>query len=312
MQFVIAVHVVAILVTSVLLVFFRSRGGFCKLPGHADDVSKAAEEAAEPADPEAGVAKEAEFDAPAGAADSPTLALQDHPAGQSAVVAMALPDETPKTLLQLCERPKTPSGCPPELDAHETYMRWAQPRSQAETWDSSGPDGFATAFAGAYVAGTKAQRARHRYPAGRVTPACAWDVPGNFGCPLERSRSSPSLQRPVSGRPSTAPVGSTGVEAMSSEFRPQSSQSSRGRAYSVGAGSAEDSGARWAEERLADLQGELVRVRRYDVPLRRRALRGLQRELHPDKQQPEMQKHAQLLFQLVQVEWEALEAAGRR
>jgi hypothetical protein len=44
---------------------------------------------------------------------------------------------------------------------------------------------------------------------------------------------------------------------------------------------------------------------------RRFALRQLQRELHPDKQPPELRPHAQPLFMVVQKEWEVGEACAK-
>jgi len=61
----------------------------------------------------------------------------------------------------------------------------------------------------------------------------------------------------------------------------------------------------WAAKRFESLQRELEELRSLEeVGARRRRLRALQLELHPDKQAPEYRLHAQSLFRLVQQEWE--------
>jgi hypothetical protein len=74
----------------------------------------------------------------------------------------------------------------------------------------------------------------------------------------------------------------------------------------------EDSeGAIWAAGRLARLRKELQGLDDKPRAERRSGLRSLQRELHPDKQPPELRSHAQPLFMLVQREWEMDEAAAK-
>mmetsp|Transcript_79552 Transcript_79552/g.208919 ORF Transcript_79552/g.208919 Transcript_79552/m.208919 type:complete len:609 (-) Transcript_79552:174-2000(-) len=70
----------------------------------------------------------------------------------------------------------------------------------------------------------------------------------------------------------------------------------------------DDEGTRWANERMAKLRKELQEVDKLEHSEKRSKLRALQRELHPDKQPPELRVHAQPLFHLVQKEWEMCEA----
>lgn len=69
----------------------------------------------------------------------------------------------------------------------------------------------------------------------------------------------------------------------------------------------------WAVDRLKLLQIELQDLRQSTLTNRKRRIRSLQLELHPDKQPPERQKSASALFLLVQAEWEAAlkEESGR-
>merc|ERR1712187_527684 len=63
---------------------------------------------------------------------------------------------------------------------------------------------------------------------------------------------------------------------------------------------------RWAAVRMEKLRQELIELDKCDHPERKKGLRRLQRELHPDKQPPELRVHAQPLFHMVQREWELL------
>lgn len=67
----------------------------------------------------------------------------------------------------------------------------------------------------------------------------------------------------------------------------------------------------WAAERLVRLRKELQELDGKPPAERRSGLRALQRELHPDKWNPEMREHTQPLFLVVQKEWEVVEAAAR-
>jgi len=67
----------------------------------------------------------------------------------------------------------------------------------------------------------------------------------------------------------------------------------------------------WASARMQQLRRELRDLRRSKPQDRKKRLRGLQLELHPDKQPPENRKQAQPLFLLVQEEWEATKAEER-
>ena len=68
---------------------------------------------------------------------------------------------------------------------------------------------------------------------------------------------------------------------------------------------------RWAEARMKQLCVELDELRPLPPEIRKRKLRDLQRELHPDKQPVELKLHSQPLFHLVWREWEAFEQALR-
>lgn len=68
-------------------------------------------------------------------------------------------------------------------------------------------------------------------------------------------------------------------------------------------------GALWAAARLVQLQKELIELDKLEAAEKRVRLRSLQRELHPDKQPPDLRVHVQPLFHLVQREWEVDEAA---
>lgn len=75
-----------------------------------------------------------------------------------------------------------------------------------------------------------------------------------------------------------------------------------------------DASDQWASTRLPRLQRELRDLQRCPPSERKRRLRGLQLELHPDKQPPERRPSAGRLFHLVQEEWEATlaEEKGQR
>lgn len=73
----------------------------------------------------------------------------------------------------------------------------------------------------------------------------------------------------------------------------------------------DDEGSRWANERMAKLRKELIEIDKLPHTEKRTKLRALQRELHPDKQPPELRVHAQPLFHLVQKEWEVCEAVAK-
>lgn len=68
-------------------------------------------------------------------------------------------------------------------------------------------------------------------------------------------------------------------------------------------------GARWAASRMVLLRKELIELDQCTLEERKKRLRNLQRELHPDKQQEDLRSYAQPLFLLVQREWELLAAA---
>lgn len=68
----------------------------------------------------------------------------------------------------------------------------------------------------------------------------------------------------------------------------------------------------WVSTRLKQLQRELSELRSHcALRERKKRLRSLQLELHPDKQPPEMRSHVQPLFLLVQQGWEAALAEER-
>lgn len=69
---------------------------------------------------------------------------------------------------------------------------------------------------------------------------------------------------------------------------------------------------RWAVERMAKLRAELRDLESCEAAERKKGIRALQRELHPDKQPPEMHVHVQPLFHIVQREWEVVEAQQKR
>jgi hypothetical protein len=55
---------------------------------------------------------------------------------------------------------------------------------------------------------------------------------------------------------------------------------------------------------MDQLRKELIALDNCDPSERKKGLRHLQRELHPDKQPPELRVPVQPLFHLVQREWE--------
>lgn len=69
-------------------------------------------------------------------------------------------------------------------------------------------------------------------------------------------------------------------------------------------------GARWAASRMEQLRKELCELDRRTPEEKKKRLRGLQRELHPDKQPEEFRAYAQPLFLLVQREWEITAASN--
>lgn len=64
----------------------------------------------------------------------------------------------------------------------------------------------------------------------------------------------------------------------------------------------------WFAARLPQLQRELKDLLRIPPKQRKKRLRALQLELHPDKQVAERTKHTLPMFLLVQEEWDATEA----
>lgn len=59
---------------------------------------------------------------------------------------------------------------------------------------------------------------------------------------------------------------------------------------------------------MARLRTELCELDGLEPGERKARLRTLQRELHPDKQPPEMHKHTEPLFHMVQRQWEVDES----
>eukprot|EP00927_Polykrikos_kofoidii_P071299 TRINITY_DN67590_c0_g1_i1.p1 TRINITY_DN67590_c0_g1~~TRINITY_DN67590_c0_g1_i1.p1 ORF type:complete len:579 (+),score=87.91 TRINITY_DN67590_c0_g1_i1:50-1786(+) len=69
-------------------------------------------------------------------------------------------------------------------------------------------------------------------------------------------------------------------------------------------------GEKWAVSRMDRLRKELIELDKRELSERKKGLRRLQRELHPDKLSPELRVHAQPLFHMVQREWEVTMAGA--
>mmetsp|Transcript_16694 Transcript_16694/g.35389 ORF Transcript_16694/g.35389 Transcript_16694/m.35389 type:complete len:582 (-) Transcript_16694:176-1921(-) len=150
--------------------------------------------------------------------------------------------------------------------------------------------------------------------------------PGSRGRPSSAGASTrpppgPTAHTPRPERPSSAGDGGSrggtaGAGADAAPPRgapgPGPSAGAAGSAGLAGVGDEKDSiGAQWAETRMERLRKELIDLDRCEgASARRSRLRALQRELHPDKQPPELRAHAQPLFHLVQREWELVERAA--
>lgn len=130
------------------------------------------------------------------------------------------------------------------------------------------------------------------------------------------------LHKPQSQqRPASADAGSRGrSRAHEAGDRPASEGSARRRRSAPASQDREeqfdddeDSDCpRWARERLVRLREELKALAPLEPQERRKQLRALQRELHPDKQPAELREYANPLFLIVQKEWEIEEALAKQ
>lgn len=128
--------------------------------------------------------------------------------------------------------------------------------------------------------------------------------------PSSRSQSHPNARRPSWEGPS--PPTAAPRETDRGAGRPSSAPpSGRAVAPAPAVNEAESEGGVWAAERMERLRKELQAIDEKSPADKRFALRQLQRELHPDKQPPELRPHAQPLFMLVQKEWEITEACAK-
>jgi len=127
-------------------------------------------------------------------------------------------------------------------------------------------------------------------------------TPSNAKAPRERESSE--------GRPSSAGHGGRARRSASHEppKRPSTAESHK---PSTTERHKPSEGELWATSRMDSLRKELVELDKCSAADRKRGLRKLQRELHPDKQPPELREHAQPLFHLVQREWEVDAARAR-
>lgn len=116
------------------------------------------------------------------------------------------------------------------------------------------------------------------------------------------SERSGSAQGPRDRRPS-------GRDAAAG--RPSSAPPAARSASSASVDEADSEGALWAAGRMERLKKELKELDGKPPAERRTRLRQLQRELHPDKQPPELRPHSQPLFMFVQKEWELDEACAK-
>lgn len=119
--------------------------------------------------------------------------------------------------------------------------------------------------------------------------------PSKDGAPTEQpnsARKSPSL-RPSGGSATSTPKSAGGAAKQEVDTETLERE-------------------KWASERLVKLQKELRDLEGCEAAERKRGIRVLQRELHPDKQPPEMHVHVQPLFHIVQREWEVVEAQQKR
>mmetsp|Transcript_20293 Transcript_20293/g.56367 ORF Transcript_20293/g.56367 Transcript_20293/m.56367 type:complete len:585 (+) Transcript_20293:35-1789(+) len=103
--------------------------------------------------------------------------------------------------------------------------------------------------------------------------------------------------RHAGGRPNSAePTARERHARTTTHSAPERPRTAEGREASEG--------EKWAAERMERLRKELIELDRCSPGERKKGLRRLQRELHPDKQPPELRVFAQPLFHLVQREWE--------
>lgn len=143
-----------------------------------------------------------------------------------------------------------------------------------------------------------------------LRPRCDGDEPPPSEPPPTRSGSSPPPSASAAGRPRQASKQSgQGGSRRSSKASATDAAERLGSAGDSASTAAKLSAEeQWAAERMARLRKELQALDGKSPAERRSGLRALQRELHPDKQPPELRVHAQPLFMLVQKEWEVEEA----
>lgn len=179
------------------------------------------------------------------------------------------------------------------------------------------PDGnVAVRLPGGNVVNTQQELLRPRLDVDEEPPSSPPSVPQRGRESAGPGWQSSSERRRPSWSPGQAPRASSaaGPTARDSAGRRPSRPSSApagGRAAAAAVTEDDSEGAKWAAERMGRLRKELQALDDKSQAERRLALRQLQRELHPDKQPPEMRPYAQPLFMLVQKEWEVGEAVAK-
>eukprot|EP00929_Paragymnodinium_shiwhaense_P096535 TRINITY_DN5813_c0_g1_i1.p1 TRINITY_DN5813_c0_g1~~TRINITY_DN5813_c0_g1_i1.p1 ORF type:complete len:594 (-),score=125.73 TRINITY_DN5813_c0_g1_i1:351-2132(-) len=142
------------------------------------------------------------------------------------------------------------------------------------------------------------------------------DPPPKQARQSQRGRSSDSrAYKPGGGRshegqqqrPSSA--GATGGSRARPEMQSKAAQEQKRPSTAEGRPLSDEE--KWAAARMDQLRKDLIALDKCEPSEVKKRLRQLQRELHPDKQPPEMRVHCQPLFHLVQKEWEVREATMR-
>lgn len=178
------------------------------------------------------------------------------------------------------------------------------------------PEGVVVRLAGGTVVTTKQHLLRPRVDASESPPSAppaASGAASSAGPSRPRDeRRRPSWSPGPAAPPTSAPQDSKDSGRRSSRpTRPSSAPPSGRAAPSAVPSEPVGEGVAWAAERMQKLRKELQALDGKSHAERRFALRQLQRELHPDKQPPEMRSHAQPLFMMVQKEWEISEASAK-
>jgi len=209
----------------------------------------------------------------------------------------------------------TPTDAPPRANSMGSATSSSSPPSpRAWFWTDSewvpvrimrtSPDGIVVVrLPGGSVVKTIQELLRPRAGIDEEPPSCHPFAEGPFG-EGPTAHGQDETRKKERRRPTWGASGHVPPDDKSLPKRPSSAPSASRQTD-------DSEGAKWAGERLASLRKELQALDGKPLAERRQKLRALQRELHPDKQPPELRAYTQPLFMLVQREWELDEAVAK-